>query len=109
MEPRKIPHAMLPSSRIRREKMVGAESTLPTTRIAMREITDGIPAYQLFLRAGLTNSAGEARRLIGQNGAYINEERVSAFDLMVSPLFIKNGEMILRAGKKRYHRIEIDT
>ena len=105
---REIPERMLPSSRIPREKITDTASRLPTTKIAMREITDGIPAYQLFVRTGLTKSAGEARRLIGQNGAYINEKRVSAFDLMVSRLFIKNGEIILRAGKKRYHRIKID-
>ena len=106
---REIPECMLPSSRIPREKMTDTAITLPTTRINMREITDGIPAYQLFVRTGLTKSAGEARRLIDQNGAYINEKRVSAFDLMVSSLLIKNGEIILRAGKKRYHRIKIDA
>lgn len=105
---REIPSGILPSSTIPREKVADAAKTLPTTRIDRNELADGIPAYQLFHRAGLTKSSGEARRLIGQGGAYINEERVASVDRMICTDDMKDGGIVLRAGKKRYHRIEAD-
>ncbi|BBO72263.1 tyrosine--tRNA ligase [Desulfosarcina alkanivorans] len=105
---RKIPHGMLPSSGIPRERLADTVNSLPTTLFDRNEIAGGIPAYQLFQRVGLARSAGEARRLIGQNGAYINENRVVAFDFRVGPRELRNGEIVLRAGKKRYHRIVLD-
>ncbi|WDP91474.1 MAG: tyrosine--tRNA ligase [Desulfobacter sp.] len=96
---------ILPSSAIPRSGAGDVSAGLPTTCIPQGDLAAGIPAYQLFHRAGLARSAGEARRLIGQGGAYINGEKVVAFDQAVGAVHLKDGEMMLRAGKKRYHRI----
>lgn len=104
---RSIAEGILPSSTIVREAMAEAVKTLPTTKIDREELVEGIPAYQLFHRTGLTKSAGEARRLIGQGGAYVNETSVASFDLMIGTADMEEGGIVLRAGKKRYHRIEV--
>jgi tyrosyl-tRNA synthetase len=57
---------------------------------------------------GLSNSGGEARRLIKQGGAYINDKRLNEFDYLISDTDMCNGEIVLRAGKKRYHKIKMN-
>jgi tyrosyl-tRNA synthetase len=39
-------------------------SALPTVTVPRDELADGVPAFQIFVRAGLAQSNGEARRLI---------------------------------------------
>jgi tyrosyl-tRNA synthetase len=71
------------------------------------EITRGVPAYILFEQAGLCKTRGEARRLLGQGGGYLNEERITDFDQLISLSDMKEGELLLRAGKKRYLKITV--
>jgi len=84
------------------------EDSIPTTFMKKEEFTQGIPAFKLFEKSGLCSSGSEARRLIEQGGAYLDRERVDKFDL---PLklddFGEKGEILLRAGKKKFHRIKI--
>jgi tyrosyl-tRNA synthetase len=59
----------------------------------------------LFAEAGLARSKSDARRLVQQGGAYVNEEQISDVDRMITLSDLNDGEVLLRAGKKRYHRI----
>ncbi len=106
---RTIPDAMLPSSTIPREKTDAVPPALPLTKIGKVELDEGIPAYQLFHRVGLCKSAGEARRLVAQGGAYINDATVTAFSQVVLTCHFREGAILLRAGKKRVHRVELET
>ncbi|MDZ7374276.1 MAG: tyrosine--tRNA ligase [candidate division KSB1 bacterium] len=83
----------------------GDISALPTTAIPGEVLRVGLPMVDLLLRAGLVKSKSEARRLIQQGGAYINGERVDDVERIVSERDLIDGSLILRAGKKRYHRI----
>ena len=87
----------------------GAEvsDAVPATTISGAELDEGLSAVDLFCRAGLTGSRGEARRLIEQGGAYVNDETVSAVDRVIVRADLSGGALLLRAGKKRYHRIVI--
>ena len=78
-------------------------------RISRAEIARGIPAFKLFPQVGLADSGGAARRLISQGGAYVNGERVTAFDEVINDSHIKDMEIVLRAGKKRFHKIKISA
>ena len=62
-----------------------------------------LPAFQLFLKAGLAASGSEARRLIEQGGAYVDGAQVKSFDQPVRELVRREGSM-LRAGKKKIKR-----
>jgi len=104
---RRISDRILPSSIIPREQMAEQTDNLPSTLIPESELTQGIPAYQLFHRTGLTQSAGEARRLIQQGGAFINGCAVDAFDSKITAGHMKNRQIVLRAGKKRFHKIQV--
>lgn len=78
---------------------------MPTTTISKDHLEDGIPIIQLFHEAGLANSRSEARRLIEQGGAYVNEEQQKDIEIVIDTNSLKDEVLLLRAGKKRYHRI----
>jgi tyrosyl-tRNA synthetase len=76
--------------------------------VSEAELVEGIPAFVLFHQVGLADSKGAARRLIDQGGGYINGNRVSGFDYRVGPNDLDaDGRLVLRAGKKRYHRLKV--
>ncbi|MFN3535433.1 MAG: S4 domain-containing protein, partial [Desulfatiglandales bacterium] len=79
----------------------------PTAEMPLLQFRQGIPAYVLFEMVGLCVSKSDARRLIEQGGAYINGERVKAFDEQVGEERIQGGGLILRAGKKKYLRVVV--
>ena len=81
------------------------EAEMPTSVIPSERFDSGIPIMALFHEVGLANSRSEARRLIQQGGAYINEKQYRAIDMVVGSDLLKENALLLRAGKKRYHRI----
>lgn len=89
-------------------KLFGAGAVtdaVPTTELSASELAEGILAPDLFHRVGLCKSRSEARRLIQQGGAYINDVAVAGVDELVTAAQIADGRILLRAGKKRYHRV----
>jgi tyrosyl-tRNA synthetase len=84
------------------------EGSIPTTLMGGEAFTKGIPAFKLFEITGLCSSGSEARRLIDQGGGYLNKVRVEKGDLIITTEeFGEKGEILLRAGKKKFHRIRL--
>ena len=81
---------------------------MPMTAISTERLNTGIPIMELFHEVGLTTSKSEARRLIQQGGAYINEKQYKAIDVVVDTTLLEEDALLLRAGKKRYHRVVIE-
>jgi tyrosyl-tRNA synthetase len=79
--------------------------SVPTFEIRAEDLEQGIPAYLLFEKGRLCKTRSEARRLISQGGGYLNDERIEAFDRIIGPHDMKQGSIVLRAGKKRYLRV----
>ena len=68
-----------------------------------RELDDGVPAFELFSRAGLATSNSEARRLIRGGGARINDVAVDSETTRVSLAHLDaQGLIKLSAGRKRH-------
>ena len=101
-----VPDNMLPSSLIPRRAKENDDS-VPCTDISEEELGDGIPAFKILYMTGLASSGGAARRLIEQGGGYINGERIQSAEYMVTKNDFNGADILLRAGKKRYHRIKI--
>ncbi len=78
---------------------------VPTTEFEMAELGSGIPAPELFQQVGLCRSRSEARRLIEQGGAYVNDAAVGSVDDLITADHMVDGGILLRVGKKRYHRL----
>ena len=83
-------------------------SNVPSTRIAADGFSAGLDVFEIFLQTGLCKSKGEARRLQAQGGVYVNDERIDNPDYCLGETDLQDGEILLRAGKKRYHRLIIE-
>jgi tyrosyl-tRNA synthetase len=81
----------------------GSGGALPTITVPRDLLAGGIPAFELFSRAGLAASNGEARRLIRGGGARINDRPVENETRTVSLADLDPLGMIkLSAGRKRH-------
>lgn len=84
----------------------GNKDAMPTANLSLSKLNDGIGVIDLFAEAGLTSTKSDARRLVEQGGAFINEEKISDIKAIIGKEKLdKDNEMILRAGKKRFMRI----
>jgi len=93
---------ILPASSIPRESVEQDNSAITRVAVARERIERGIPAFELFADIQLCASRGEARRLISQGGAYVNDEPISNFDQEINLRFLRDGQIHLRKGKKRH-------
>src|SRR6266536_654766 len=82
----------------------GDLAAVPTTAVPADRLTDGIEVIELLVLGDLASSRGAARRLIQQGGVYLGDQRVEAADLRVSGDQLAADGLLLRAGKKRFHR-----
>jgi len=87
-------------------KGVSSEN-MPTTEISIDEISGGINVIDVLLKAKLIPSKTEGRRLIEQGGISINDVKIEKFDHVVKEEDFNNDEIIIRKGKKVYHRVKI--
>ncbi|MCD6397395.1 MAG: tyrosine--tRNA ligase [Spirochaetaceae bacterium] len=83
------------------------KSAIPSITVDRSELESGINVMDLFARTALCSSKGEARRLVTQGGASINEAKISDIDKTIDISFLEDNELLLKAGKKRYFRIII--
>ena len=82
----------------------GDDSNMPTTQITADKLTDGkIGIMDLMVACGLVASKSEARRVVTQGGAFVNDEKVSGIDFVVTEEMLKDGVKI-RKGKKTFHK-----
>jgi tyrosyl-tRNA synthetase len=80
-----------------------AAEGLPTVEIGRAELQSGIAAFELFRRAGLAGSGGEARRLIKGGGARINDASAPSETQPITLADLNaDGVIKLSAGKKRH-------
>ena len=86
----------------------GLPESIPAFAFSAQDMQQGIAAYLLFEKCGLSKTRGEARRLISQGGGYVNGERIETFDQVISPKDLREGSLLLRAGKKRYLRVTVE-
>jgi tyrosyl-tRNA synthetase len=91
------------------ESVAGNESigAVLSTALDAQALAQGVPAMALFEQVGLCSSRSEARRLIQQGGAYVNDQRIESVDAVITDQHLVDGELLLRAGKKRYHRVTV--
>ena len=80
----------------------GSAEALPTVEIPTSELEAGMLVAAAFAAAGLTESNGEARRLIKQGAAKVNDAPVSDQNASISAADIVDGAIKLSAGKKRH-------
>lgn len=79
---------------------------VPSIVVSKADLDSGIGVLDLFTRSGLSSSNGEARRLVTQGGAEVNGRKVTdPKTIITSGELDGDGELLLKAGKKRFMRI----
>jgi tyrosyl-tRNA synthetase len=79
----------------------GVGDDLPTVTVSTEELGEGISIVQLILRAGLAGSGKDAKRLILEGGAKMNDEIVTHAGLRIGAGHLAE-PLKLTVGKKRH-------
>jgi tyrosyl-tRNA synthetase len=89
----------------------GDKSAMPGVELPRAKFAAGYNVVDLFTDAGLVPSKSEGRRLVQQGGAFVSScgaspAAVTGLDALIGLEHLDaSGELILRAGKKRYCRV----
>ena len=105
IEPLLFPSSMIPRTDERGKAVepVPSGSVCPLPAVERRRLNDGIPAFELFHETNLCASRSEARRLLVQGGAYVNDRQLANPEEKITDLDINSaGNILLRKGKKTY-------
>jgi tyrosyl-tRNA synthetase len=86
----------------------GDLTAIPTTQLARTRLESGLGILEIFTEVGLTKSRGEARRMVQQGGLYVNDTRIDEAEARLTLADVNQEGILLRAGKKKYHRLVIE-
>ena len=79
----------------------GVGDDLPTISLTAADIGDGISIVQLFVKSGLSKSGKDAKRLIAENGAKMNDADIEGAGVLITVADLAE-PIKLSAGKKRH-------
>lgn len=84
----------------------GVGNDLPTVKVSAEEIGNAISVVQLFVKSGLVNTGKEAKRLIAENGAKINDTPLTDAGLVLQ---VKDFDspVKLSKGKKKHIMLQL--
>lgn len=86
----------------------GNTTNMPTTALSAEDFADGkISILDLLVKTGLAASKGEARRLVQQGGVSAVEEKVTDVGKTFSETDFSEGQLILKKGKKVFHKVTL--
>jgi tyrosyl-tRNA synthetase len=81
---------------------------VPSSQLPAARLAEGISIADALVEAKLTKSKGEARRVVAEGGAYVNNRRIESDSHQVTPADLSSPTMIvLRRGKKNYALLRI--
>ena len=82
----------------------GDDANMPTTKISVDQLQDGkIGILNLMVACELAPSNKQARQLVEQGGVFVNNEKVTAAQFVITEEMLKEGVKI-RKGKKVFQK-----
>ena len=84
----------------------GVGDDLPTLVLSADEAAEGVSIVQLIVRAGLAKSGKDAKRLIAENGARLNDAPLEDAGLIIDTAALAQ-PIKLSAGKKRHALVKL--
>ncbi|MDG1458439.1 MAG: tyrosine--tRNA ligase [Pseudoprimorskyibacter sp.] len=85
----------------------GIGDELPTVTLTAADIEGGLSIVQALVRSGLAKSGKDAKRLIAENGARLNDAPLTSSGLMLDAEALEE-PIKLSAGKKRHALLRLD-
>lgn len=86
----------------------GESENIPTTDMKRSEFSDGKSLLDLLLEIGLIPSKGEGRRLIQQKGIAVQDVVIEDLTKLVCLADFDEDKLMIRKGKKVFHRIQLN-
>jgi tyrosyl-tRNA synthetase len=83
----------------------GESEHMPSTTLHKEAFERGMDVLTLLTETGLAASRSEGRRLVQQGGVHLDGERVESIDQLVTLDRFRDGELIIKKGKKVYHKV----
>ena len=85
-------------------QLAGIFADVPSKELSRGRLAHpGLPVAEALFEAGLAKSKGEARRIVAQGGAYVNNRRVGDAEVRLGPGDLAGeSTLVLRSGKKSY-------
>ncbi|WP_415920423.1 tyrosine--tRNA ligase [Tateyamaria sp. SN6-1] len=84
----------------------GVGDDLPTLTLSAGDVGDGISIVQLIVKSGLAGSGKEAKRLIAEGGAKLNDAALTDAGTMIDAATLA-APIKLSAGKKRHALVQL--
>ena len=87
----------------------GNTENMPSTQLSEADLDENgsIQVADLLVKTELAPSKAEAKRLIKQGGISVNDEKVTAFDAALTKEDFAKGEIIVKKGKKVFHKVTL--
>ena len=87
----------------------GNTENMPSTQLGEADLDENgsIQVADLLVKTELAPSKAEAKRLIKQGGLSVNDEKVTAFDAALTKEDFAKGEIIVKKGKKVFHKVTL--
>ena len=79
--------------------------SMPTAHLTAEQIEANKNILDMLIITGMAKSKSDARRLIEGGGVYVGEYKVSSIDYELNTDEISQDGVIIRKGKKHYHRV----
>ncbi len=80
---------------------------MPATTLEDADFTDGsIDILDILMKAEITKSRGEGRRLVQQGGISVDDAKVTDFTMSFTQVALKEKPVVVKKGKKIFHKIE---
>jgi len=84
----------------------GVGDDLPTLTLTASDLGDGMSIVQIIVKSGLAGSGKEAKRLIAENGAKLDDAPLTGTGMMVTADMLAT-PIKLSAGKKRHALVQL--
>ena len=85
----------------------GDLDNMPSTKLTDDDFTDGaIDILAVLIKAGITKSRGEGRRLVEQGGVSADDVKVTDITTSFTKAALAEKPVVIKKGKKIFHKIE---
>lgn len=84
------------------------EGSVPTTVVTAASLSSDGRLTTILADVNLAKSRGAARKLIEQNAVCVADEKVTDINFAITPDMFTEEGLLLRVGKKSYHRLMLD-
>ena len=91
-----------------KDREITPDADIPTVELPAADLEASPQLVAVMGDTGICGSRGEAKRLVKGGGVSVNNKKISSFDHALSPGDVDEyGQIIIRVGKKRFHRLKI--